>query len=171
MTCRRFIASGMAVMLVLTALAGAAAAQQKSLKEQLPGTWTVVSQYTVAPDGKREEPYGAKPIGSLMFDPNGRFSYVLFNPDRPKFASRDKNNGTPAEYKAAVDGGQAYFGAYTVNDTGDRIAYHIEGSLEPSWIGTVRNAANVTLLGDELKYNATTPATGVTAYQVWKRVK
>jgi hypothetical protein len=32
------------------------------------------------------------------------------------------------------------------------------------------DAANVTLVGDALKYNATTPATGEPAYQVWKRV-
>ncbi len=68
---------------------------QPSLKERLIGTWTVVSQYTIAPDGKREETYGVKPIGRLTFDAGGRFSYILFNPARPKFASRDKNKGTP----------------------------------------------------------------------------
>src|SRR5437868_2131029 len=57
-------------------------AQQASLKEQLIGTWTTVSQYTILKDGQREELYGAKPIGSLMFDRNGRFSYILFNPAR-----------------------------------------------------------------------------------------
>jgi hypothetical protein len=89
---------------------GSAGAQQPSLKERLVGTWTVVSQYTIAPDGKREEVYGAKPIGRLIFDAGGRFSYVLFNPERPKFASRDKNKGTAEEYAVAVQGGQAYFG-------------------------------------------------------------
>jgi hypothetical protein len=150
---------------------GTAGAQQKPLREQLVGTWTVVSQYTVTPGGKREELYGEKPIGRLTFDAGGRFSYILFNPARPKFASRDKNHGTSEEYAAAVQGGQAYFGTYSVNDANDRIVYHIEGSLEPSWQGTDRTGASVTLVDDELKYNATTPATGVTAYQVWKRVK
>jgi hypothetical protein len=42
---------------------------------------------------------------------------------------------------------------------------------QQSWQGTERTGAAVTLVGDELKYNATTPATGVTAYQVWKRIK
>jgi Lipocalin-like domain len=159
------------------ALAGAstgaqqAPLQQTSLKERLVGTWTVVSQYTIAPDGKREEVYGAKPIGRLTFDGSGRFSYILFNPGRPKFASRDKNKGTAEEYAAVVQGGQAYFGTFSVNDANDRIVYHIEGALEPSWQDTDRTGASVTLVDDELKYNATTPATGVTAYQVWKRMK
>jgi Lipocalin-like domain len=145
--------------------------QQASLKERLVGTWTVVSQYTIAPDGKREEVYGAKPIGRLTFDAGGRFSYTLFNPGRPKFASRDKNKGTAEEYAVAVQGGQAYFGTFSVSEANDRIVYHIEGALEPSWQGTDRTGASVTLIDDELKYNATTPATGVTAYQVWKRMK
>jgi hypothetical protein len=166
---RRVIGGFAAAGIVL--VGGAAVAQQKPLGEQLVGTWTVVSQYTVNPDGKREENYGEKPIGRLMFDAGGRFSYVLFNPARPKFASRDKGNGTPEEYAAAVQGGQAYFGTYSVNEANDRIVYHIDGSLEPSWQGTERTGAAVTLVGDELKYNATTPATGVTAYQVWKRIK
>jgi hypothetical protein len=154
------------------ALAGAPAnAQQRLLKDQLVGTWTVVSQYTVSPAGKREESYGEKPIGRLTFDAAGRFSYILFDPARPKFASRDKNHGTPEEYAAIVQGGQAYFGTYSINDANDRLTYHIEGSLEPSWQGTDRTGVSVTLVNDELKYNATTPATGVTAYQVWKRLK
>jgi hypothetical protein len=115
-----------------------AEAQQPSLKERLVGTWTVVSQYTIAPDGKREEVYGAKPIGRLTFDAGGRFSYILFNPARPKFASRDKNKGTPEEYAVTVQGGQAYFGTFSVNDANDRIVYHIEGALEPSWQGPHR---------------------------------
>jgi hypothetical protein len=148
-----------------------AGAQPASLKERLVGTWTVVSQYTVAPDGKREELYGVKPIGRLTFDAGGRFSYILFNPARAAFASRDKYKGTPEEYATAVVGGQAYFGTFSVSEAGDRIVYHIEGSLEPSWQGTERTGASVTLVDDELKYNATTPSTGVTAYQVWKHMK
>jgi hypothetical protein len=151
--------------------ATSAGAQPASLKDRLVGTWTVVSQYTIAPDGKREELYGVKPIGRLTFDAGGRFSYILFNPARPVFASRDKYKGTPEEYATAVQGGQAYFGTFSVNEAGDRIVYHIEGSLEPSWQGTDRTGASMTLVDDELKYNATTPSTGVTAYQVWKRMK
>jgi hypothetical protein len=74
-----------------------ASAQPAPLKDRLVGTWIVVSQYTIAPDGKREEIYGVKPIGRLTFDTGGRFSYILFNPARPVFASRDKYRGTPEE--------------------------------------------------------------------------
>ena len=93
------------------------------------GNWTIVSEYQLLRDGTRREVYGAKPLGSLMFGADGRFSYVLFNPDRPKFASGDKSTGTPQDYQAAVQGGQAYFGTYSVDEAKASIIYHIEGAL------------------------------------------
>jgi hypothetical protein len=88
------------------ALGGATAgAQQPSLKERLVGTWTVVSQYTIAPDGKREELYGAKPIGRLTFDAGSRFSYIRStqpgrnSPLATRTRARRKN--TPRRCKAA----------------------------------------------------------------------
>jgi len=106
-----------------------AESQPKSLKDQVVGNWTIVSEYQLLRDGTRREVYGAKPLGSLMFGADGRFSYVLFNPDRPKFASGDKSTGTPQDYQAAVQGGQAYFGTYSVDEAKASIIYHIEGAL------------------------------------------
>ena len=49
-------------------------AQQKSLKEQLVGTWTLVSSDQVRPDGSTLKQFGANPKGINVFDANGRFS-------------------------------------------------------------------------------------------------
>ena len=46
-------------------------AQQKSLKEQLVGTWTLVSSDQVRPDGSKLKQLGANPKGINVFDPNG----------------------------------------------------------------------------------------------------
>jgi hypothetical protein len=48
-------------------------AQQKPLKEQLVGTWTLVSSDQVRPDGSKVQQFGANPKGINVFDPNGRF--------------------------------------------------------------------------------------------------
>jgi len=45
-----------AAMVALAALP--AAAQQKSLKEQVVGTWHIVSVEEVYPDGRKETPWG-----------------------------------------------------------------------------------------------------------------
>ena len=47
----------------LTLLPGAVIAQQKTLKEQIAGTWIVVSNDSTAPDGKKSQPFGPKPSG------------------------------------------------------------------------------------------------------------
>jgi hypothetical protein len=47
-------------------------AQQKSLKEQLVGTWTLVSSDQVRPDGSILKQFGANPKGISVFDANGR---------------------------------------------------------------------------------------------------
>jgi hypothetical protein len=49
-------------------------AQQKLLKEQLVGTWTLVSSDQVRPDGSKLKQFGANPKGINVFDANGRFS-------------------------------------------------------------------------------------------------
>ena len=64
-----------------------AIAQQKSLKEQLVGTWTLVSTENTAPNGTKRQPYGANPKGILIFDAGGRYAVVQGRPDRPKFKS------------------------------------------------------------------------------------
>ena len=69
---------------VLTVMPTGAVAQQKSLKEQLVGSWTVVSQEETAPNGTKAQPYGANPKGVLILDAGGRYSAALGRPDRPK---------------------------------------------------------------------------------------
>jgi hypothetical protein len=90
--------------------------------------------------------------------------------DLPKYASNNRTQGTPAEYKATVEGGLAYFGTYAVNGT--NLILRIDGSSFPNWNGTEQTRTNVTVTGDELKYTNTAPSGGGSAaVLVWKRVK
>src|SRR5207245_2081194 len=59
------------LFLGLTLPAGDAVAQQKSLKEQLVGTWTPVSTKYKFPDGKTTDTMGPDLRGLIMFDANG----------------------------------------------------------------------------------------------------
>ena len=138
-----------------------AMAQTKSLKDQLVGTWVLSSA----------EPYGTNPKGSYMFDANGRFSAILMRNDLPKYTSNSRTQGTPAEYKGTVDGSIAYFGTYSVNGTD--LELRIEGSTFANWTGTVQKRTNVSVTGDELKYNVPAPsdARTTTTPTVWKRAK
>src|SRR5215467_4003924 len=71
-------------------LAGHAVAQKKSLKEQLVGSWLIVTADNIRPDGSRFQSLGPNPKGIMMFDANGWFSFQIAQPGRPKFASDNR---------------------------------------------------------------------------------
>jgi len=65
--------------------AGDAMAQQRSLKDQLVGTWTLVSTEDTAANGTKREPWGANPKGIHIFEAGGRYATLGGNSNRPKF--------------------------------------------------------------------------------------
>src|ERR1700751_388462 len=138
--------------------------------KELVGMWTLVS-VTLEQDGKKTDMYGANPQGQAIFAPNGRFSIMFIRSDIPKFASSNREAGTPEENKAAVQGGIAYFGTYSVSETDKVITYHLEGSTSPNWRG-VDQQRLFKLSGDELTLTNPTSSTGSgNVYVVWKRAK
>ena len=154
---RSILSSSVLIALGLVLTAGHGVAQSA---KDLVGTWTPVSA----------DAYGASPKGSLSFDPNGRFTLILMRSDLPKYASNNRTQGTPAEYKATVEGVLAYFGTYSLSGT--ELNVHIDGSTFPNWTGTDQKRVNVSVTGDELKYTQPTPSGGGAAIPlVWKRIK
>ena len=82
----------------LALLPTGAVAQQKTLKEQLVGTWMIVSVETTNADGSKSLPFTATPKGITIFDAAGH--YVVFNisPNLPKVASNNRLSGTADDY-------------------------------------------------------------------------
>jgi len=48
--------------------------QEKSLKDQLVGTWAFVSAVETNKDGVKSDRWGSNPKGLIIFDANGRYS-------------------------------------------------------------------------------------------------
>jgi len=160
----------MALLFLGVALhSGDAVGQEKMLKEQLVGTWTYVSVDTVSLDGSRVPMYGPNPQGLASFDSNGRYILMTARSGQPKFASNNRMEGTPEEYKAVVQGMIAHFGRYTVNEADKTITFHIENSTFPNWNG-IEQKRPFTLTGDELKWT-TAGSSGGLAEVVLKRAK
>ena len=88
-----------------------------SLREQLIGTWDLVSNYAVRQDGSRLDPFGPNPTGRYMLDAAGHFSYMIYGSGRPKFASNNRREGTQEENKAAVQGIITFYGTYIVDES------------------------------------------------------
>ncbi len=155
--------------MALLFLSFAVPADAQSAKDQLVGTWMLVSIYDEHQDGSKFNPFGANPTGILMFDGNGHFAAQLIGSGLPKFASNNRLEGTPEENKAIVQGSICYFGTYSVSEADQTLNYHIESSSFPNFSGADQKRS-LTLAGDELKYTGPT-STGGTAHVVWKRAK
>ena len=95
---------GLSAMLAagLASSPGSAVAQQKSLKEQLVGTWLLVSCDQKNADGTTA-PNCVNPAGTYSFDASGRYVQVITARGRPKFTGSRMD--APAEqFKAAAQG-------------------------------------------------------------------
>src|SRR5574342_560003 len=77
--------------------AAEAVAQQKSLKEQLVGTWMLVSSHSVGSDGSKIDQYGPNAKGILIYTSDGHFALVNTRSDLPKIASNSRDRATPEE--------------------------------------------------------------------------
>jgi hypothetical protein len=169
MICRHVFGLSLIAALGLVWLPSGALAQQKSLKEQLVGTWTAVSWEQVNKDGSKLLRFGANPKGVNVFDANGRFFVMFARPDLPKIASRDPSRTTPEESKAIVEGTIAYFGTYSVDETRKRVTLHVEASTLPNQVGSEQKRIVTSITDDELQLGNSTTFTGELINYVMKR--
>jgi lipocalin-like protein len=167
---RRNLLTISAISVLATSLMiGSTVAQQKSLKDQLIGTWILVEAVDVQPDGSKVNPWGSSPLGTYMFDGSGRFAQMLIRSDLPKIANRAQ--GTADQNKAVVTGSVAMYGTYSVNEAEKLITLHFEGSTFASFNGTDGKRSIVSLTPDELRVTNPNTSTGTRADSVWRRAK
>ncbi|MGE8450038.1 MAG: lipocalin-like domain-containing protein, partial [Pseudomonadales bacterium] len=163
--------STMALLLLGTGFpASNAVAQQKSIKEQLVGTWTFVSAVNTRPDGTTFDAFAKGTPGILIFDNTGHFSSQIIQSNIPKFVSNNRKEGTADEFKAVAMGILSYFGTYSLEDSGKTLIQHVESSSFPNFNGTNRTWA-IAITGDELTISGQAAASGGRNILKWKRVK
>ena len=153
----------------LALLPGSALAQQKSLKEQLVGTWTAASWEQTNKDGTKFQRFGANPKGVNVFDANGRFFVMFARADLPKFASSNPMKTTPEENKAVMEGSIAYYGTYTVDETAKTPTLRVEASSFPHQVGSEQKRTINSLTASELKLSNPTASAGGHIDYVMKR--
>src|SRR3984893_17178418 len=166
---RSLLAISATTALGLALLAGNAVAQQKTLKEQLAGTWSLASITTTRPDGTKGDSFGSNPKGAVSFENNGRLSFIITASNLPKFTSNDRATGTADENKTVVQGSIAYFGTYVVDEADKSYTTRVEGSTLPNWTGLAQKRMAV-LSGNDLTINNPAGSGGGTAVSKWTRV-
>jgi hypothetical protein len=122
----------------------------QSLREQLVGTWTLVSCDEIL--GNAKSPYCVNPSGILMLDAGGRYALLIAAHGRPAGVRSASAAQAPAEViRAVTQGLLANFGTWSVNEADRTFTRHVEGALFPSIEG-LDLTASVTLDGDEVKF-------------------
>jgi len=147
-------------------------AQQKTIKDQLVGAWTLVAVAGEHADGSKFEPFGHNPKGIIIFSDDGHFSLFQSSAEVSKIAANDRAKATTEEATAIVRESIAYYGTYEVNEGEKTLSVKLNGSTYANLIGGPEQKRIVTsLTPEELKFtNPRTPA-GVTLLTAWKRAK
>ena len=138
-------------------------------KNNVAGVWTLVSGY-LDNHGTKINILGPHPAGMLILTEDLHFTVIVHNPDIPKFASGDRANGTPEEYKMAVTNSLGVYGTYTIDEHGDFLEQHAIGSTFQNMNGTNRGRSELTekVDGDKMSENLKI-ADGISVNLVWQR--
>jgi hypothetical protein len=119
----------------LALLQGSAVAQQKSLKEQIQGPWSLASCNSTTAKGEKVFYCANNPRGILILAGNGNYALTTIADGR-------KDTDAP--------GVAANFGTWSVNEADKTLTIHFVGALNPANEGTDQKL-NISLNGEELK--------------------
>ena len=107
-----------------------------SLATSILGFWRLKSREDVDDQGRLHiDPIlGPNPLGMLCFAP-GHFAAQFMRRDR-SLAESSQRQVKSSNNSSAVDGYDAYFGIYLLDDAKGTLTVHLEGSISPSNIGS-----------------------------------
>lgn len=93
------------------------------------GTWRLLYQTTIHPDGSTSATRGERPLGLIMYDLNGTMSVHLVRRERI-------TGGNLNALETALDDYIGYFGAYTIDAAAGTVTHHVLACSYPGWSGT-----------------------------------
>jgi hypothetical protein len=99
------------------------------------GSWTLLSYELRLPTGVVLQPMGDRPIGCILYQPNGRMSAQVADPESAPLANEDSSDATSDEAARAWRSYVGYWGTFTVNAGAGVVVHHVEGAWFPNWIG------------------------------------
>jgi hypothetical protein len=104
---------------------------------ELVGTWRLISRVARLEDGTAvQEGLGTTPKGYLMYDSTGHMAVQLSRPDRPAAIDCSTSGSAPSDNSPQLlNGYEAYFGTYTIDETNHTVKHHLEGALASADVG------------------------------------
>jgi lipocalin-like protein len=104
---------------------------------QLVGTWRLISRVVMLEDGTvvQDPGLGKTPRGYLIYDSSGHMAAQLMRLDRPTTIDCGTSGPAPSDNSQSVNGYDAYFGTYTIDETSHTVTHHLEGALAAADVG------------------------------------
>lgn len=119
------------------------AAQTKTLKESIIGTWEITSVYDQYEDGKKNSPFGAGVTGRYVFGSDGSFTHSIIGEPQAEMKSND-----PRRPDSLI---VIFLGRYTVDEAKKTISYKIEHAGYSARNGS-EQSLSVTFNGDTASF-------------------
>ena len=103
------------------------------------GSWDLITWSITYPDGRVTHPFGADPVGQLLYAADGGMSATVARRDRPRF-DPDIARATADQRLRAFASYFHYSGNWTL--AGGTVHHAVAHSLNPDMVGTaqIRNA-------------------------------
>jgi hypothetical protein len=143
-----------------------------TIREQLLGTWRLISYFTEGTDGSIVYPMGREVAGFILYAPDSYMSANLMVPGRPPYTAGTALGATQDELAASAAGYFGYAARYEVDEAARVVRHRIEVALAPNLVGSTQlrhvrfDGRRLVLRGDPL------PIAGRNAAHVitWERV-
>src|SRR5215470_5694916 len=134
---RRVITFSVFAVVSLTIAAPPTDAFAQTLRDRLIGTWKAISWESVRSNGQvLNISMGLHPTGLIIYQPNGYMAVQIMADPRPTFAQNPATTPPPYdEFRNAFFGYYGYWGTYTINEAGNGVVHHVQGSERPGEIG------------------------------------
>jgi hypothetical protein len=119
------------------------------LRQALLGTWRLIN-FEVNVDGRVVKPFGEKPLGYLVYTPDGYVFVNLAARERPELFGGSKGRGPVLLETAEANTPFGFIGHCGTFEVGDgQVIHHYEVSFRPSYDGGAE-VRSVALSGDQL---------------------
>jgi hypothetical protein len=136
---------------------------QNSVAERLAGSWELVRYEIIAADGTRRP--GNYDRGQITYDASGRMSAHLMHSSNKSEASPQTDELRATAFRRYL----GYYGPFVVDAAGGTVTHVVEGSSNPSWVGT-RQLRYYELSSDNSQLTLSLrDGTRTTQSLVWKR--
>ena len=128
------------------------------------GSWRLVSQHSLYPDGRIEPSRGEKADGIIMYDAAGNMAVQLMRTDEHATDFTDLSDP-----KTAMQGFLAYYGRYEVDEAAGVVRHFVTGSSFFDYRGITLERV-YKFEGDTLTLKAQSNFDDSTRLLVWRRM-